>query len=41
VSIGYFVTFADGALYRVGFSWPSMEMNEVQVLGNELEGATP
>jgi len=40
-SIGYFVTFADGALYRVGFSWPSMELDEVQVLGNELEGANP
>ena len=33
----YFVTFADGALYRVGFSWPSMELNEVQALGNELD----
>ena len=31
-SIGYFVTFADGSLYRVGFSWPAMELNEVQVL---------
>ena len=31
-SIGYFVTFADGAQYRVGFSWPAMDLNEVQVL---------
>lgn len=30
--IGYIVTFADGALYRVGFSWPAMDLNEVQVL---------
>lgn len=37
VGIGYFVTFADGALYRVGFSWPTMELNEIQSLGNELE----
>ena len=35
--ICYFVTFADGVLYRVGFIWPSMEMNEVQALGNELD----
>ena len=41
VGIGYFVTFADGSLYRVGFSWPSMEMDEVQVMGNELEGERP
>ena len=41
VGIGYFVTFEDGALYRVGFSWPSMEMNEIQAHGNELEGAKP
>jgi hypothetical protein len=41
VGIGYFVTFADGALYRVGFSWPSMELNYVQSLGNELEDANP
>ena len=25
IRIGYFVTFADGSLYRVGFSWPTME----------------
>jgi len=31
-SIGYFVTFADGSLYRIGFSWPAMDLNEVQVL---------
>ena len=31
-SIGYFVTFADGSLYRVGFSWPVMDLNEVQVI---------
>ena len=31
-SIGYFVTFADGSLYRVAFSWPVMDLNEVQVL---------
>lgn len=37
LGIGYFVTFADGALYRVGFSWPGMELSEVQDLGNELE----
>jgi hypothetical protein len=30
--IGYFVTFADGSLYRIGFSWPAMDLNEVQVL---------
>ncbi len=40
-SIGYFVTFADGALYRVGFSWPAMDMNEIQVLGNGQKGARP
>ena len=40
-SIGYFVTFADGAHYRVGFSWPSMDMNEIQVLGNKQKGARP
>ena len=40
-SVGYFVTFADGALYRVGFSWPAMDMNEIQVLGNGQEGARP
>jgi hypothetical protein len=34
-SVGYFVTFADGALYRVGFSWPAMDLNEIQVLGTE------
>ena len=34
-SIGYFVTFADGSLYRVGFSWPAMDMNEVQVLEDQ------
>ena len=32
-SIGYFVTFADGSIYRVGFSWPEMDLSEVQVLG--------
>lgn len=37
VGIGYFVTLADGALYRVGFSWPTMELKEVEDLGNELE----
>ena len=37
VGIGYFVTFADGALHRVGFSWPTMELNEIQSLGNELK----
>ena len=31
-SICYFVTFADGAQYRVGFSWPAMDLNEVQVI---------
>ncbi len=31
-SIGYFVTFADGSLYRVAFFWPVMDLNEVQVL---------
>ena len=31
-SIRYFVTFADGALYRVGFSWPAMDLNEVQII---------
>jgi len=41
VSIGYFVKFADGSLYRVGFSWPSMELSEVQVMGNEPEGERP
>ena len=40
-SVGYFVTFADGALYRVGFSWPAMDMNEIQVLGNGQKGARP
>ena len=40
-SIGYFVTFADGARYRVGFSWPSMDMNEIQVLGNKQKGERP
>ncbi len=40
-SVGYFVTFADGALYRVGFSWPAMDMNEIQVLGNGQKGVTP
>ena len=40
-SIGYFVTFADGALYRIGFSWPAMDINEIQVLGNEPKGARP
>ena len=34
-SIGYFVTFADGSLYRVGFSWPAMDLNEVQVLEDQ------
>jgi len=33
--IGYIVTFADGALYRVGFSWPALDLNEVQVLEGE------
>lgn len=41
MGIGYLVTFADGALYRVGFSWPTMELNEILSLGNELEEATP
>ncbi|MDP3447625.1 MAG: hypothetical protein Q8S22_06145 [Eubacteriales bacterium] len=41
VSIGYFVTFADGALYRVAFSWPAMDLNEVQVLGTEAKGERP
>ena len=40
-SVGYFVTFADGALYRVGFSWPAMDMNEIQVLGNGQKGVRP
>ena len=40
-SVGYFVTFADGSLYRVGFSWPAMDMNEIQVLGNRQKGARP
>lgn len=31
--IGYFVTFADGAMYRVEFSWPTFELEEVQSLG--------
>lgn len=39
--IGYYVTFADGALYRVGFSWPAMDLNEVQVLGTEAKGERP
>ena len=39
--IGYIVTFADGALYRVGFSWPAMDLNEVQVLGTEGKGERP
>ena len=39
--IGYFVTFADGALYRVGFSWPAMDLNEIHVLGTEPEGERP
>ena len=34
-SIGYFVTFADGSLYRVGFSWPAMDLNEVQVMEDQ------
>jgi len=41
MSIGYFVTFADGALYRIGFSWPAMDMNEVQVLGTVPKGERP
>lgn len=40
-SIGYFVTFADGSLYRVGFSWPEMDLNEIQVLGAEPKGGRP
>lgn len=40
-SVGYFVTFADGSLYRVGFSWPAMDMNEIQVLGDRQKGARP
>jgi hypothetical protein len=40
-SIGYFVTFADGALYRVGFTWPAMDLNEVQVLDTKPEGERP
>jgi hypothetical protein len=39
--IGYYVTFADGALYRVGFSWPGMDMNEVQVLDTKSVGERP
>ncbi len=39
--VGYFVTFSDGALYRVGFSWPAMDLNEVQVLGTEPKGERP
>ncbi|MDD4312633.1 MAG: hypothetical protein PHW41_09150 [Eubacteriales bacterium] len=39
--IGYFVTFADGSIYRVGFSWPAMDLNEVQVLGTEPKGKRP
>lgn len=39
--VGYFVTFADGALYRVGFSWPQMDLNEVQVLETDQEGERP
>lgn len=41
VGIGYFVTFADGSLYRVGFSWPEMELDEVQLLDNETRGERP
>ena len=37
VGIGYLVTFADGALYRVGFSWPTMELREILSLGHELD----
>lgn len=40
-SIGYFVTLSDGSLYRVGFSWPNMDLNEVQVLGAEPKGERP
>ncbi|MEZ4627119.1 MAG: hypothetical protein R2912_03130 [Eubacteriales bacterium] len=40
-SIGYFVTFADGAFYRIGFSWPEMDLNELQVLGAEPKGERP
>ena len=39
--IGYFVTFADGSIYRVGFSWPAMDLNEVQVLDTEPKGERP
>ena len=37
VGLSYLVTFADGALYRVGFSWPAMELREILSLGNELD----
>jgi len=39
--IGYYVTFADGALYRVGFTWPAMDLSEVQVLDTKPEGERP
>ena len=39
--IGYFVTFADGSIYRVGFSWPNLELEEVQLLENEPKGEQP
>ncbi|NLI54477.1 MAG: hypothetical protein GX417_09170 [Clostridiales bacterium] len=40
-SIGYFVTLADGALYRIGLSWPAPEHDETERPGRHRRGTNP
>jgi len=41
VGIGYFMTFADGALYRFGISWPALQGSKSERLGNDGKGQNP
>lgn len=41
VGIGYFVTLADGALYRVGYTWPEIVLDEMQAKNTESKGERP